>query len=121
LSERYGSSHDWRYEAACRNKDTEDWYPDRDRETYTTIAARARAICNGGNGVQPCSVRLECLLSADKIDEEHGIWGGLSHRERNARKRKAIKAGMTLEEWILANGFGKKSETLRKDEGLLKK
>lgn len=118
MSERYGSPHDWRYEAACRNKDTEIWYPDRDRNTYTSIAAQARSVCNGANGLPPCPVRLNCLLYADSIDEEHGIWGGLSHRERNARKRKAVAAGMTLEEWILANGFGKKGETRRQDEGL---
>jgi hypothetical protein len=34
------------------------------------------------------------------MDEQHGIWGGMSHRERNALKRKATKAGKTLKEWI---------------------
>jgi len=34
------------------------------------------------------------------MDEQHGIWGGMSHRERNSLKRKAAKQGMTLEEWV---------------------
>jgi hypothetical protein len=34
------------------------------------------------------------------MDEQHGIWGGMSHRERNALKRKANKSGKTLEEWV---------------------
>jgi hypothetical protein len=38
------------------------------------------------------------------MDEQHGIWGGLSHRERNALKRKAAKVGLTLKEWVEKNG-----------------
>lgn len=42
------------------------------------------------------------------MEEQHGIWGGMSHRERNALKRKAAKAGMTLEEWVTTDGKRKK-------------
>jgi hypothetical protein len=45
-------------------------------------------------------VRKECLLYADKMDEQHGIWGGMSHRERSAFKRKATRAGISFSEWI---------------------
>jgi hypothetical protein len=38
------------------------------------------------------------------MDEQYGIWGGLSHRERNALKRKAAKHGLTLEEWVEKGG-----------------
>jgi hypothetical protein len=34
------------------------------------------------------------------MDEQHGIWGGMSHRERNALKRKAKKTGLTFKEWV---------------------
>lgn len=40
-------------------------------------------------------------MTAERNDEVHGIWGGMSHRERNALKRKAKKAGYTLEEYVL--------------------
>jgi hypothetical protein len=45
-------------------------------------------------------VRKQCLLYSEKMNEQHGIWGGMSHRERNALKRKASKVGQTLEEWL---------------------
>jgi hypothetical protein len=45
-------------------------------------------------------VRKECLLYADKMDEQHGIWGGMSHRERSSLKRKATRSGMSLKKWI---------------------
>jgi hypothetical protein len=34
------------------------------------------------------------------MDEQHGIWGGMSHRERNSLKRKADKAGLSFQEWV---------------------
>jgi hypothetical protein len=46
-------------------------------------------------------VRKECLLYAEEMEDTHGIWGGMSHRERNALKRKATRSGMTLKEWVL--------------------
>jgi WhiB family redox-sensing transcriptional regulator len=109
LSERYGSPEDWRYDAKCRGEDTELWYPPRDKDKYKTIADKSKAICYGTDGKSECPVRLQCLLYADKIDEQHGIWGGMSHRERNALKRKAAKSGMTLEEWVMKDGNRKKS------------
>jgi hypothetical protein len=33
------------------------------------------------------------------MDEQHGIWGGMSHRERNALKRKAKREGLDLKQW----------------------
>ena len=89
----------WTDLAKCKGMDTEMWYPPRDKDLYTPIADKAKAICNGTDGMPECPVRLKCMLYADSMDDTHGIWGGLSHRERNARKRKAAKHGMTLEEW----------------------
>jgi hypothetical protein len=34
----------------------------------------------------------------------HGIFGGMSHRERNAAKRKYEKQGLTLDDWIDQDG-----------------
>lgn len=90
----------WRYEAKCRGVDTEIFYPPRDKDQYADIADAAKAICKGTDGRPPCPVRRECLIDAINTDELHGIWGGLSHRERNAMVRKYTKAGMTLEEWL---------------------
>jgi WhiB family redox-sensing transcriptional regulator len=92
----------WRYDAKCSGMDTELWFPPRDKDLYKPIADRAKAICFGRDGLEECPVRLQCLLYAESNNEQHGIWGGLSHRERNALKRKAEKNGSTLEEWVLA-------------------
>jgi hypothetical protein len=80
--------------------DTEMWYPPRDKTKYKTIAAQSKAVCYGKDGFPECPVRKECLLYSDKMEEQHGIWGGMSHRERNALKRKAKKKGLTLKQWV---------------------
>ena len=101
----------WEYEAKCgaRNYDpvTEEytpvydpdlWFPPRDKKLYKPIADKAKSICFGRDGKGECPARLQCLMAADKNEEVHGIWGGMSHRERNALKRKADRLGTTLEE-----------------------
>ena len=90
----------WRADAKCKGMDTEMWFPPRDKDLYTDIATQSKAVCLGKDGRPPCSVRLECLLYAHNKNEEYGIWGGLSRRERNALARKAERNGMTLEEWV---------------------
>lgn len=42
---------------------------------------RAKAIC------AICPVRLECLQYALRINEQHGVWGGLNEQERRALLR----------------------------------
>ena len=91
---------DWRYLAKCKGMDTELWFPPRDKALYKPIADQAKAVCLGKDGKGECPVRLHCLFEADANDEAHGIWGGLSHRERNALKRKAAKKGMTLKQFV---------------------
>lgn len=93
----------WREKARCSGEDTEIFYPIRDKDTYKTVASQAKAMCFGPSGKTPCPVRKECLWYALEDDEQHGIWGGLSHRERNALVRKWKKkysSSMTLEEYI---------------------
>lgn len=90
----------WRADAKCKGMDTNNWYPPRDKALYTEVADKAKGVCLGKDGKPPCSVRLDCLLYAYNRDEEYGIWGGLSRRERNALARKATANGMTLEEWV---------------------
>lgn len=101
---QYDEEDDWRYRAKCRGMDTELWFPPRDKNLYKPIADKAKAVCFGKDGRSACPVRIQCLLAADKNDEVHGIWGGMSHRERNALKRKADKKGLTLEEIVKTPG-----------------
>lgn len=77
---------DWRDSAKCAGVPTDLFYPPRER--YQPDADNAKAICRGKDGRPECPVRWACLWEAIDSDEEHGIWGGLSHRERNAAVRK---------------------------------
>jgi WhiB family transcriptional regulator, redox-sensing transcriptional regulator len=73
----------WRDEAACKGKPTEWWYP-----TPSQTALHARLICAA------CPVRVECLDWALDTPEIHGVWGGLSQRQRGrirAREAAAIR------------------------------
>jgi len=94
----------WLDQGRCiRVKDPDIFFPPRDKERYSVIAAEAKSYCLGANGKNPCPVRAECLWDAVSKDEQHGIWGGLSHRERNALVRKwskQFKDKMTLQEYI---------------------
>ncbi len=42
----------------------------------------AKTICNAADG--PCPVRLHCLAYALQSGQRHGVWGGLTERQRNA-------------------------------------
>jgi WhiB family redox-sensing transcriptional regulator len=79
---------------------TELWYPPRDRERYRPIAEYSKGVCNGKDGRPPCPVRAECLREAIESDEVHGIFGGYSHRERNALMRKLVKQDRTLDDFL---------------------
>lgn len=95
----------WRYSARCSGQDTDMFYPPRDKEQYKIIAGQAKQFCYGDNRKNPCPVRKECLWDAMSRDEPHGIWGGLSHRERNALLRKwqkSYKKKMSLKEFIFS-------------------
>jgi WhiB family redox-sensing transcriptional regulator len=85
-------------DALCKEIDPDLWFPPRDKNLYKPIADKAKAICYGKDGRGECPVRMQCLLFADRTDKVHGIWGGMSHRERAALKRKATRQGKTLEE-----------------------
>lgn len=62
----------WMEEAACKGMDTELFFP----ETPVVIRA-AKRVCGG------CAVRVECLTFAVEADCRFGVFGGLTHRERN--------------------------------------
>ena len=99
----------WRDDAACSGKNTELFFPPRDKTKYRDIAAQAKVFCLGENGNTPCPVLKECLWYAIDSDELHGIWGGMSHRERNAlvRKWRRNPQGTTLQEYIMNLEKGK--------------
>lgn len=101
----HDDDYSWYDTAACTAKgvDPEIFYPPRDKDLYRQQADKAKSYCYGSVGKPSCPVRQRCLWQAINTDEQHGIWGGMSHRERNAFVRKwqrQYKSKMTLKEYI---------------------
>lgn len=72
----------WADRAACRGLDANLFHPERGENT-----AHAKKVCAA------CPVRDECLAYALTHYEKHGIWGGLSERERQPLRRDLVAAG----------------------------
>jgi WhiB family redox-sensing transcriptional regulator len=72
----------WRDFAACRGLDPNVFHPERGAETTSP-----KSVC------VECSVKTECLSFALTNYEKHGIWGGLSERERRAIRGQLTKEG----------------------------
>ncbi|WP_438353699.1 WhiB family transcriptional regulator [Microbacterium sp. CJ88] len=66
----------WYVDASCAETDPELWFPEQ-----SIGAATARSICRG------CAVIEECLDFALRHDIDHGVWGGLTARERRKLHR----------------------------------
>ena len=67
----------WRAAAACRFADPDLFFPVSDLGKGLDQEAEAKAICAG------CRVRRQCLAFALRTRQVHGIWGGLTERERH--------------------------------------
>ena len=65
----------WREHALCRGVDPGIFHPENEEDDERASDA-ARAVCF------QCPVREICLEHAIAVREKHGVWGGLSSRER---------------------------------------
>lgn len=77
---RYDSDS-WRAAAACREVDSEIFFPVGFTGQAIEVAAKAKAICAS------CSVREACLAFALQTNQQFGIWGGLDEEERREVRR----------------------------------
>lgn len=66
----------WMLDALCAQTDPEAYFPEKGGSSR-----EAKAMC------RTCEVSAECLDYALANDERHGIWGGLSERERRQLKK----------------------------------
>ena len=69
----------WQYRAACRGPQSSIFFPParlERRPDKRRREQRAKEICSD------CPVQSECLNYAVAIREQHGIWGGLTEKER---------------------------------------
>ena len=72
----------WRARAACRDLDTNLFFPDSEDD-----APPALAVCAA------CPVRDECLEFALATRQHDGIWGGATETERKRiRRRRSVTA-----------------------------
>ncbi|MEY9997806.1 WhiB family redox-sensing transcriptional regulator [Streptomyces sp. V4I8] len=75
----------WSKQAACSGGDPDDLFVEG------TAQHRAKAVCTG------CLVRTECLAYALDHRIEHGVWGGMTERERRA----VLRRRPTVTSWRL--------------------
>ena len=82
----------WMNEAKCRGMNVEIFFGkeyhgrQRHRPTLTSIEIRrAKAVC------AVCPVLEECFTFAMENDEEYGVWGGTTHRDRERLKRQGVR------------------------------
>ena len=69
---------EWYPQGLCAQTDPEAFFPEKGGSTR-----EAKKICAG------CPVRQKCLDHALANHERHGIWGGLSERDRRKLERGA--------------------------------
>lgn len=71
-----GVAPEWQERGLCRQVDPDLFYPERGYSPED-----AKAIC------RRCDVRAECLRYALDRNEQHGVWGGKTEKERRALNR----------------------------------
>lgn len=85
----FGCAPDWLPEQApCIEVGTEAFYPDRGERLDAV-----RAVCAG------CPVRECCAVEAIALADDHGVWGGLSGRQRR-QARRLWRRGLPLDKAI---------------------
>lgn len=99
---------DWRDQAACREKDTNLFFPVARTRGWMKQTREAKQVC------APCPVREACLKWALETGQRSGVWGGLSAKERKSRyqvKESQSERCWEHQEWIkeqLAKGVTQK-------------
>lgn len=63
---------EWVTGAVCAQTDPEVFYPEKGQTSDT-----AKAVC------RVCPVREQCLAYAVVTDDRHGVWGGMTRKERD--------------------------------------
>lgn len=76
------SDQDWRGLGSCAGTDPDLWFAVGAMEHK-----RAKRICAS------CPVREQCLSYAMDAPVDHGVWGGLTERERRRYRRVAGPRG----------------------------
>jgi len=73
------------YAPPCMVTDPELWFASNEDEH--TMPRVAKKFC------EECPVRQQCLEYALKVNEQYGVWGGLTAKERQALRAKGRGRG----------------------------
>jgi WhiB family redox-sensing transcriptional regulator len=76
-------AQNWRSAGLCKGSDPLVFYPPSEDDS---LAEEAKTICS------MCVVRRTCLEFALTTREKHGVWGGLTERERRRVLRQSRKS-----------------------------
>lgn len=68
---------EWIFQGACKDYAPDDFFPERASPDRSTQVAWVKQVC-----FHQCPVRQQCLRDALERDDRHGMWGGLTYRER---------------------------------------
>ena len=71
----------WQDGASCRGANADLFFPERGASTR-----KAKGICAA------CQVQVDCLRYAVANNEESGIWGGLTERQRRSKRGEFVQA-----------------------------
>lgn len=82
-----GTMPDWMFEGSCGQVGPRWFFPDEDEDAPR---GRGMSYLEGRKVCADCPVRAKCLQYALDTRQEHGLWGGVSPRERN-RMLKALR------------------------------
>lgn len=77
---------DWRESAACRDEDPELFFPVSEMGPGARQVAEAKAVC------ARCPARQDCLDYAVDNALDHGVFGGMTDRERRQLVRRPTAA-----------------------------
>ena len=80
------SDQDWRAQALCSKTDPEIFFAPGALEHKV-----AKRIC------RLCPVQRQCLVYAMEAPMDHGVWGGLTERERRGFRRRATDGDWRLQ------------------------
>lgn len=76
------SWYPWRERAACRDLDTDLFFPVGEGPEAQAQADAAKQVCAS------CPVREECLSFALATRQEAGVFGGMTEEERRRHRRR---------------------------------
>ena len=79
------SWYPWRERAACRDLDTDLFFPVGEGPEAQAQADAAKMVC------ESCPVREECLTFALTTRQEAGIFGGMTEEERRRHRRREAR------------------------------